>query len=83
MTPQRIKELQKATESSEPNWKRRLSQELLNKEVLKGIFRVGCGHNHQKFHKPSLGPYSEANPKICLDCGARNFDSSERCIPNE
>ena len=24
---------------------------------------------HQKIHKPSLGPYSIDNPKRCLDCG--------------
>jgi hypothetical protein len=40
--------------------------------IIAGILRAEAGNdrtNMVKVHKPSLGPYSPSNPKVCLDCG--------------
>ena len=36
----------------------------------------------KKIHKPSLGPYSEANPCVCLDCGQPREEWDEERICN-
>ncbi len=39
--------------------------------IIAGILRVEEGNdrtNMVKVHKPSLGPYTSSNPKVCLDC---------------
>lgn len=40
--------------------------------IIEGILRVEASNdrtNWVKMHKPSLGPYDSANPKVCQDCG--------------
>jgi hypothetical protein len=38
---------------------------------------------HVRVHKPSLGPYSFDNPKICMNCGKwlNGVPINEPCIP--
>ncbi len=58
-----------------------------DKAILAGIYRVEAGNDrsgHVKIHKPSLGPYSDENPKTCVDCG-KTLDETlgEPCLPEK
>lgn len=55
-----------------------------------GLFRVEAANSlkrvgMKKAHKPNLGPYSEANPAHCLDCGkpGEQWGDGEECIPRK
>ena len=39
--------------------------------IIAGLLRVEAGNDRTKMvkvHKPSLGPYTPRNLKVCLDC---------------
>lgn len=62
-----------------PGHERQAAQNAIDLEILKGIFRVGCGHNGPRVHKPNLGPYTKENPKCCVNCGMENPVSGGIC----
>jgi len=51
--------------------------------ILAGIYRAEAGNdrsNWVKHHKPSIGPYEGASPRICVDCGVGLGDPVEKWL---
>ena len=49
--------------------------------IMAGLMRVEAGNiptreNWKPVHKPSLGPYTETNLKVCLGCGIALTDAN-------
>jgi len=49
--------------------------------ILAGILRVEAaniierGNDWKPIHKPSIGPYGEDNPCVCVNCGRSSYDT--------
>lgn len=57
------------------------------RKTVEGILRVESQNDRtgmMKLHKPNAGPYSDTNPKRCVDCGKAlggAVPTDERCDP--
>lgn len=57
------------------------------RKIVEGILRVESQNDRAsmtKLHRPNVGPYSDTNPKRCVDCGQvlqGPVPTDERCAP--